>query len=130
VFVRNTTSETATNTRQSTAQPAYIERKGVSTSLPTGTRLVARLQNSVSSAVKTPVIAVIEYNYEQGGEILIPAGTKSSHLLATRGSTSSFRKQLRRPIEPITPRMLQPALGRTSLAQTNPYRRRRSFESW
>ena len=82
VFVRNTTSETATNARQSTAQPAYIERKGVSTLLPTGTRLVARLQNSVSSAVKTPVVAVIEYNYEQGGEILIPAGTKAIGQLA------------------------------------------------
>jgi hypothetical protein len=82
VFVRNTTSESATNARQSTAQPAYIERKGVSTLLPTGSRLVARLQNSVSSAVKTPVIAVIEYNYEQGGEILIPAGTKAIGQLA------------------------------------------------
>ena len=82
VFVRNTTSETATKARQSTAQPAYIERKGVSTLLPTGTRLVARLQNSVSSAVKTPVVAVIEYNYEQGGEILIPAGTKAIGQLA------------------------------------------------
>jgi hypothetical protein len=82
VFVRNTTSETATNVRQSTAQPAFIERKGVSTLLPTGTRLVARLQNSVSSAVKTPVVAVIEYNYEQGGEILIPAGTKAIGQLA------------------------------------------------
>src|SRR6266571_6201249 len=29
VFVRNTTSETATNARQSTAQPTYVERKGV-----------------------------------------------------------------------------------------------------
>ena len=82
MFVRNTISETATNARQSTAQPAYIERKGVSTLLPTGTRLVARLQNSVSSAVKTPVVAVIEYNYEQGGEILIPAGTKAIGQLA------------------------------------------------
>jgi hypothetical protein len=40
VFVRNTTSETATNVRQSTAQPAFIERKGVSPLLPTGTRLL------------------------------------------------------------------------------------------
>jgi hypothetical protein len=32
--------------------------------------------------VKTPVIAVIEYNYEQGGEILIPAGTKAIGQLA------------------------------------------------
>ena len=78
VFVRNTTSETPTNARQSMAQPAYIERKGVSKLLPTGSRLVARLQNSVSSAVKTPVIAVIEYNYEQGGEILIPVRRPSA----------------------------------------------------
>ena len=32
--------------------------------------------------MKTPVIAVIEYNYEQGGEILIPAGTKATGQLA------------------------------------------------
>jgi hypothetical protein len=38
---------------------------------------VARLQTAVSSAVKTPVIAVIEYNYERDGEIVIPAGTKA-----------------------------------------------------
>ena len=77
VFVRNTTSATVTNASQSTSQPAFIERKGVSTLLPTGSRLVARLQTAVSSAVKTPVIAVIEYNYERDGEIVIPAGTKA-----------------------------------------------------
>ena len=57
VFVRNTTSATVMNASQSIALPALIERRGVSTLLPTGSRLVARLQNSVSSAVKTPVIA-------------------------------------------------------------------------
>lgn len=82
VFVRNTTSAPVMNANQSTAQPAYIERKGGSTLLPTGSRLVARLQTAVSSAVKTPAIAVIEYNYEQGGEILIPAGTKAIGQLA------------------------------------------------
>ena len=50
--------------------------------LPTGSRLVARLQTAVSSAVKTPVIAVIEYNYERDGEIVIPAGTKAIGQLA------------------------------------------------
>jgi hypothetical protein len=39
--------------------------------------LVARLQHGVSSAAKAPVIAVIEYNYEDAGEILVPAGTKA-----------------------------------------------------
>jgi hypothetical protein len=75
VFVRNTTS-TAGQTGAA-QQPAFIERKGASTLLPTGSRLVARLQTAVSSAVKVPAIAVIEYNYERDGEIVIPAGTKA-----------------------------------------------------
>src|SRR5713101_2719193 len=82
VFVRNTTPATVINAGQSTGQPAFIERKGASTLLPTGSRLVARLQTSVSSAVKTPAIAVIEYNYERDGEIVIPAGTKAIGQLA------------------------------------------------
>ena len=81
VFVRNTPSTTVMNASQSTARPV-IERKGVSTLLPTGSRLVARLQTAVSSAVKTPAIAVIEYNYERNGEIVVPAGTKAIGQLA------------------------------------------------
>jgi len=45
--------------------------------LPPGTRLVARLESAVSTAVKEPVIAVIEYNYERDGEIVVPAGAKA-----------------------------------------------------
>ena len=44
--------------------------------LVTGSRLRARLETAASTAVKTPVIAVIEYNYEKNGEILVPAGAK------------------------------------------------------
>jgi hypothetical protein len=44
--------------------------------LPAGTRLVARLEAPVSSAVPAPVIAVVEYNYEHAGEIVLPAGAK------------------------------------------------------
>ena len=44
--------------------------------LPPGTRLRARLESAVSTAVQTPVVAVIEYNYEREGEILAPAGAK------------------------------------------------------
>jgi Bacterial conjugation TrbI-like protein len=44
--------------------------------LPAGTRLVARLEAPVSSAVPAPVIAVIEYSYEHDGEIVLPAGTR------------------------------------------------------
>lgn len=45
--------------------------------LPTGTRLRARLESAVSTAVRTPVLAVIEYNYERAGEIVVPAGAKA-----------------------------------------------------
>src|SRR6516162_10029583 len=44
--------------------------------LAAGTRLVARLQTPVSSAVSTPVVAVIEYNYERDGQIVLPAGAR------------------------------------------------------
>jgi hypothetical protein len=48
-----------------------------------GTRLRARIESAVSTAVQTPVIAVIEYNYEQNGEIVVPAGAKVfGHLAA------------------------------------------------
>jgi hypothetical protein len=45
--------------------------------LATGTRLRAHLESAASTAVQTPVLAVIEYNYEQGGEIIVPAGAKA-----------------------------------------------------
>jgi hypothetical protein len=54
-----------------------VERSWEFTVLPAGTRLVARLQTPVSSAVKAPVVAAIEYNYERDGEIVIPAGSKA-----------------------------------------------------
>lgn len=44
--------------------------------LVTGSRLRARLETAASTAVRMPVIAVIEYNYERNGEILVPAGAK------------------------------------------------------
>jgi hypothetical protein len=45
--------------------------------LTTGTRLRARLESAASTAVRTPVLAVIEYNYERDGEIIVPAGAKA-----------------------------------------------------
>ncbi len=56
--------------------PAVQQRKPTAL-LAQGTKLVARLQYAVSSAAKVPVVAVIEYNYEQNGELVIPAGTKA-----------------------------------------------------
>ena len=45
--------------------------------LPVGSRLRARLESAASTAVRTPVLAVIEYNYERDGEIVVPAGAKA-----------------------------------------------------
>lgn len=84
VFVRNATTAPVVNAGLSSgsAQQAFMERKTTSALLPIGSRLVARLQTAVSSSVKTPAIAVIEYNYERDGEIVIPAGTKAIGQLA------------------------------------------------
>ena len=44
--------------------------------LEPGTRLRARLEAAISSAVHAPVVAVVEYDYEQAGRVVIPAGAK------------------------------------------------------
>jgi hypothetical protein len=61
----------------SKVEPAVVEQVPEFAALPAGTRLVARLETPVSSAVKAPVVAAIEYNYERDGEIVIPAGSKA-----------------------------------------------------
>jgi len=55
--------------------------------LPAGTRLVARLESPASTAVAAPVVAAIEYNYEQDGEIVVPAGSKALGKLERANST-------------------------------------------
>jgi hypothetical protein len=45
--------------------------------LSTGTRLRARLESAASTAVRAPVLAVIEYTYEREGQIIVPAGAKA-----------------------------------------------------
>ena len=56
---------------------AALEQSDFVTLLPPGTRLVARLESAVSTGVKEPVVAVIEYNFEREGEIVVPAGAKA-----------------------------------------------------
>ncbi|HZW81036.1 MAG TPA: TrbI/VirB10 family protein, partial [Candidatus Deferrimicrobiaceae bacterium] len=58
-------------------ESAIIEVPDLELGLATGTRLRARLESAASTAVRAPVLAVIEYNYEQGGEIIVPAGAKA-----------------------------------------------------
>jgi type IV secretory pathway VirB10-like protein len=70
VFVRAAQNATPT------FQRAPIEDGILAAVLPAGTRLVARLEAPVSSAVPAPVIAVVEYNYQHNGEIVLHAGSK------------------------------------------------------
>jgi len=72
IFVR---SQTAVAAGAQQVRPV-IRRVG-GRYLPQGTALIARFQHGVSSAAKAPVIAVVEYNYEDNGQILVPAGTKA-----------------------------------------------------
>ena len=58
-------------------RPAVLEQSDFVTLLPPGTRLVARLESAVSTGVKEPVVAVIEYNFEREGEIVVPAGAQA-----------------------------------------------------
>jgi len=71
VFVRSGVTSGGQN-----APAPVLERKTAGL-LPQGTALIARLQHSVSSAAKVPVTAVIEYNYEDDGQLIVPAGTKA-----------------------------------------------------
>jgi type IV secretory pathway VirB10-like protein len=70
VFVRAAPSATAA------LQESPVEDGTLAAILPAGTRLVARLEAPVSSAVPAPVIAVVEYNYARNGEIVLPAGSR------------------------------------------------------
>jgi len=70
VFVRSAQSAT------SVLQSPRNDDNMLAELLPAGTRLVARLEAPVSSAVPAPVIAVVEYNYEHNGEIVLPAGAR------------------------------------------------------
>lgn len=73
IFVRNVSgAQPAAQRHEDTAAPTEY-----GLGLPTGTRLRARLESSASTAVRTPVMAVIEYNYERDGEIIVPAGAKA-----------------------------------------------------
>jgi hypothetical protein len=74
VYVRNVPVTHSNSLLQHTsADPEPVIGLG----LPTGTRLRARLESAVSTAVRAPVLAVIEYNYERAGEIVVPAGAKA-----------------------------------------------------
>ncbi len=73
IYVRNVSANSARAQAREINDPAPELGLG----LATGTRLRARLESAASTAVRTPVLAVIEYNYERDGEIIVPAGAKA-----------------------------------------------------
>ena len=73
IYVRNVSANSASAQAREINDPAPELGLG----LATGTRLRARLESAASTAVRTPVLAVIEYNYERDGEIIVPAGAKA-----------------------------------------------------
>ncbi len=74
VFVRNIQSNAVSPNTPLTS--GAMQESPIAVNLPAGTRLVARIQSVVNSAIKTPVVAAIEYNYERDGEIVVPAGAQ------------------------------------------------------
>ena len=83
VFVRHPLKEAAGSaTTTASFEPVFL-RPAVAlqsqqfADLPTGTRLIARLETPVTTAVTLPAVATVEYNYEdKDHQLLIPAGSR------------------------------------------------------
>jgi len=74
VYVRNVSGpQTGSQEHRALIESPQEIRLG----LGAGSRLRARLESAASTAGRTPVLAVIEYNYERDGEIVVPAGAKA-----------------------------------------------------
>jgi hypothetical protein len=73
VYVRTVS---ATQTESQSRDRMNLMTPEIGLGLSPGTRLRARLE-SASTAVRTPVLAVIEYTYERDGQIVVPAGAKA-----------------------------------------------------
>jgi hypothetical protein len=74
IYVRNVS---ASGPGPQTQQGISIEMPEIGLGLSTGTRLRARLESAASTAVRAPVLAVVEYTYEHDGQIVVPAGAKA-----------------------------------------------------
>jgi type IV secretory pathway VirB10-like protein len=74
VYVRSASAGPSSS--QSFAMASVVQ-PAIGLGLPLGTRLRAHLESAASTAVRAPVLAVIEYNYERDGEIVVPAGAKA-----------------------------------------------------
>jgi len=64
--------DTAIQPKMESAAPG-----GDNLGLAPGYHVAARLESMATTAVHAPVVAVIEYNYERDGEVIIPAGARA-----------------------------------------------------
>jgi type IV secretory pathway VirB10-like protein len=72
VFVRSaaqTASTASASTLLETSNAPVLQ-------IASGTRIEAKLQTQISSAVQTPVVAIVEYTYAIGSHIVVPAGAR------------------------------------------------------
>jgi hypothetical protein len=76
--------------------PEPVESTDLMGAMPPGTKLMARLQAPVSSGVSVPVIAIVEYNYEHNGTIILPAGSKVVGHLAQATASGIVNLQFNR----------------------------------
>ena len=72
VFVRSVTQSSGGALSNTSASVDATPRLD----LTPGTRIEAKLETQISSAVLTPVVAVVEYTYAIGDRIVIPAGAR------------------------------------------------------
>src|SRR5579884_488198 len=90
--------------------------------LSAGFRLRARLETAATTAIRVPVVAVVEYNYEHDGLLIVPAGSKAighidqadrSGYLSIRFESLLFPNGTSVPIEALaTDTNAQPLRGR------------------
>jgi hypothetical protein len=72
IFVRSVTQNQA-----GVAPKVNADDDGVAIlELKPGTRIQAKLETQISSAVQAPVVAVVEYTYAIGDRIIVPAGAR------------------------------------------------------
>ncbi len=72
VFVRSVTQNSSGTISKSSTNDVATPQLD----LTPGTRIEAKLETQISSAVQTPVVAVVEYTYAIGDRIVIPAGAR------------------------------------------------------
>ena len=77
VYVQTGNNRPAQRMGDATAVRAEVVNETPLLSLPAGTRLLARLQSTITTAVTAPVVATVEVNYERDGAIVVPAGAKA-----------------------------------------------------